>query len=518
MVGRAAKNRLVRHPDLTAAVFKRRMGTNKRINLGRRRFSAIDLSAMVLQSLKADAESALGAPVTEAVISVPAYFNAVQRQATKDAAEIAGLNTLRLINEPTAAALAAGIMDKKAESTFAVLDLGGGTFDVSILEMFEGVMEVRASSGDARLGGEDFTRRIATDLAETAGMQWDNLGSNEREGLLSVAEDLKRRVRVDATASARVAIGKNPLDVELTSARMDEITSDLVSRMRRPIDICLYDSRIQVDDIDRVLLVGGATRMPAVQSLAARVFRKLPERSVHPDHSIALGAAVQAGLVAKHGALDDVVMTDVAPFSLGIASGEKLIGQFIEDRFTPIIERNTILPASRSGSFTTASDGQIEIAVKVYQGEAAVASENILLGTLNVPVPRGPRGRESIDVRFTYDVSGLLSVDVTVLSNQRKFADIIDNLASAMTDGEKSRRLKELESLKVSPFKSAENVALMESLKHLHEMLLGEDRRKLLGMMNEFEAVLKAQDPRAIAAARERLQAVVKDIEANYVR
>ncbi len=473
---------------------------------------------MVLRTLKADAEAALGAPVSEAVISVPAYFNGVQRQATKDAAEIAGLTVRRLINEPTAAALAAGVLDMGAESTFAVLDLGGGTFDVSILEMFEGVMEVRASSGDAQLGGEDFTNRIATDLARTAGEEWDRLEPGEREAFLSIAEELKRRVRPDVPARAQISIGQRPLTVELTTERQDEIVKDLVARLRRPIDVCLYDSSITVDDIDRVILVGGATRMPVVQSLAARVFRKLPERTVDPDHAIALGAAVQAGLVARHSALDDVVMTDVAPFSLGIASGTKINGKYFGDRFAPIIERNTILPASRSQVFATAGDNQVEIQVQVYQGESVVASENVLLGDFFVPVPRGPRGKEAIEVRFTYDVSGLLEVDVRVLSNGKRVVDVIDNLASAMTEKEKMRRLKELEGLKISPFEAAENVALIETLKHLHEMLLADDRRSLQDLLNQFEAVLAEQDPKAIAAERARLLEIVKRIEENYVR
>ncbi|WP_028092126.1 Hsp70 family protein [Pseudodonghicola xiamenensis] len=518
LVGRAAKMRLVRHPKLTAARFKRLMGTDRRIRLGRQSYTAVELSAMVLRTLKADAEAALGAPVSEAVISVPAYFNGVQRQATKDAAEIAGLTVRRLINEPTAAALAAGVLDMGAESTFAVLDLGGGTFDVSILEMFEGVMEVRASSGDAQLGGEDFTNRIATDLARTAGEEWDRLEPGEREAFLSIAEELKRRVRPDVPARAQISIGQRPLTVELTTERQDEIVKDLVARLRRPIDVCLYDSSITVDDIDRVILVGGATRMPVVQSLAARVFRKLPERTVDPDHAIALGAAVQAGLVARHSALDDVVMTDVAPFSLGIASGTKINGKYFGDRFAPIIERNTILPASRSQVFATAGDNQVEIQVQVYQGESVVASENVLLGDFFVPVPRGPRGKEAIEVRFTYDVSGLLEVDVRVLSNGKRVVDVIDNLASAMTEKEKMRRLKELEGLKISPFEAAENVALIETLKHLHEMLLADDRRSLQDLLNQFEAVLAEQDPKAIAAERARLLEIVKRIEENYVR
>ncbi|WP_010140726.1 Hsp70 family protein [Oceanicola sp. S124] len=433
LVGRAARMRLVRHPGLTAARFKRFMGTGRRLRLGRRSYGATELSAMVLRQLKADAEAALGEPVTEAVISVPAYFNGVQRQATKDAAELAELKVLRLINEPTAAALAVGVQERESESTFAVLDLGGGTFDVSILEMFEGVIEVRASSGDANLGGEDFSERIAADLAGGAGLDWPRRDPAEQEALLAVAEELKRALRPGQPARARLALGGRELEVSMTAERLEEIASGLLARLRRPIDICLNDSGTEVEDVDRVILVGGATRMPMMQHLASRIFRQLPDRSTDPDHAIALGAAVQAGLAARDAALDDLVMTDVAPFSMGIASASMMNGRYFTNRFSPILERNTILPASRSQVFSTIQDNQRLIEVKIYQGESAIASENILLGELEVDVPPAPAGMQSIEVRFTYDVSGLLAVDVTILATGRRIGNVIDNLASAMS-------------------------------------------------------------------------------------
>ena len=518
LVGRAARMRLVRHPDLTAARFKRLMGTDRQVTLGGKAYGAVDLSAMVLQSLRRDAEAALGHPVTEAVISVPAYFNGVQRQATKDAAEIAGLRVLRLINEPTAAALAAGVLDRTAESTFAVLDLGGGTFDVSILQMFDGVMEVRASSGDAQLGGEDFTARIAEDAARTAGLDWARLPPGDRAALLTLAEELKRRVDAPDAAPLRVALSGGEIEAGLDAQRFAEITADLTARLRRPIDICLNDSRLKVDDIDRVLLVGGATRMAEVRSLAARVFRKLPERSIDPDHAIALGAAVQAGLVARHQGLDDVVMTDVAPFSLGVESASEIDGRAITGRFSPIIERNTILPASRAQVFRTASDNQVEIEIPIYQGESAVAADNVRLGALHLTVPRGPKGREAIEVRFTYDVSGLLAVDVRVLSTGKQVSQVIDNLAAALSPADKAKRLAALEALKVHPRDEAENLALIETLKHLYTMLLGEDRVFVQGLLDRFEAELAQQNPHAIAVARSDIAEIARQIEQAYGR
>lgn len=518
LVGRPARARLVRHPDRTAARFKRLMGTDKPLRLGSRSYTAVELSAFLLRSLKADAEAQLGEPVTGAVISVPAYFNGKQRQATKDAAELAGLTVLGLINEPTAAALAAGVQDQQDESTFIVLDLGGGTFDVSIIEMFEGVMEVRASSGDAFLGGEDFTAIIARHFATEAGLEWDRADPTTREALLTVADDIKRRLTSADRAESSIAISGKQLDVSLDLSRFEELTQGLVARIRRPIEASIYDSGVQIDQIDRVLLVGGATRMPVIRSLAARIFRQLPERKGDPDHVVALGAAVQAGLIARHSALKDMVMTDVAPFSLGIAANNEINGRIIPDRFAPLIERNTVLPVSRSGVFVTMSDNQTTIRLTICQGESAVASENIKLGEMNVPVPRAPKGREAVEVRFTYDTSGLLAVDATTLSTGLKRTDVIENLAEAMSESDKKRRLKDMEALKISPRDHAENVALVESLKHLYAMLLGTDRDYLATLLNEFDLALVGQDVRHIAAERERINSILREIEAGYVR
>lgn len=518
LVGRAARARLVRHTELTAARFKRLMGTDRQTQLGRNVYSPVDLSAMVLKSLKADAEAQLGQPVTGAVISVPAYFNGRQRQATKDAAEIAGLNVLGLINEPTAAALAAGVQDRKDESTFIVLDLGGGTFDVSIVEMFEGVMEVRASSGDAFLGGEDFTAAIARHFASEAAISWDDADVATREALLAVADDIKRRLSVAERAQGIIGIKGRSVEVSLDQQQFEALTARLVERIRKPIEASLYDSGLSIDEIDRVLLVGGATRMPIIRSLAARIFRQLPEGRGDPDHVIALGAAVQAGLIARDGGLRDIVMTDVAPFSLGIAAAATLRHGYVQDRFAPLIERNTILPVSRFGIFSTIADGQTHILLDFYQGEAAVASENVKLGRMDIRVPRGPAGAEAVEVRFTCDTSGLLVVDATVCSTREAHGAVIENLAEAMSAGEKAQRLRDLERLKVYPKDQAENVALMESLKHLYQILLGQDRKHVAALIVSFEDAMNSQDERIIRAARDRLLPIVREIEDNYVR
>lgn len=518
LIGRAAQRRMVRFPHLTQAVFKRKMGTDAKLRLGPRLYSPVDLSAMLLGSLKSDAEAHLGHEVTEAVISVPAYFNGVQRQATKDAAEIAGLKVQRLINEPTAAALANGVLDRDGESTFVVLDLGGGTFDVSILEMFDGVMEVRSSSGDAFLGGEDFTLSVARHFADQADLDWDKLEAEPREMLVDLSERLKRGLEDKPQVSARIKLLGEEREFSLNQATFDDVTKKLMERIYRPIDRSLYDANLGPDQIDRVILVGGATRMGSIRSAAAKIFKRLPERNINPDHAIALGAAIQAGLADKHSALDDMVMTDVAPFSMGIESNHHEGEHVIHGAFAPILERNTILPASRNSFFSTAADNQTKIDVRIYQGESAMARDNILIGEMTVPVPPKPKGQESIEVRFTYDVSGLLAVDVKVLSMDKTLSTVIDNLAGAMSESEKRARLKDMERLKVAPRDQAENTAVLESLKHLFEMLLGADRDYIRSLLGRFEAALDTQDPKKIAAARKEISEIINDIEANFVR
>ncbi|WP_319825976.1 Hsp70 family protein [Thalassovita sp.] len=516
LVGRAAQKRLLRYPELTKSLFKRHMGSGAGFTLGKKKLSATELSAMLLAALKKDAETYLGCEVTEAVISVPAYFNAIQRQATKDAAEIAGLQIRRLINEPTAAALASGLLDRAAESLFVVLDLGGGTFDVSILEMFDGVMEVRSSAGDSFLGGEDFTQAIARHFGDQVHLDWAKAKPKERETLLSVAEQIKRALASASEAEVTVLFRDQERRFALDVDGFEQLVGGLTGRLRRPIEKCLYDSGISLDQIDRVILVGGATRMPIIRSMAARVFRKLPERTVDPDHAIALGAAVQAGLVDRHQGLDDIVLTDVAPFSMGIESDDKARG--LKGIFSPIIERNTVLPASRTRIFSTTQDNQEKVELRIFQGESAIAQDNVQIGNLMVSVPRNKAGREGIEVRFTYDVSGLLAVDVTVLSTGRVFSEVVDQLAEAMPEARKQALLKEMEKYKAHPREDQSNIVLVETIKHLYEMLLGPDRELVMSLLGRFEAALDTQDPRIIEKERAEIAQLLAEIEAGYVR
>ncbi len=517
LIGRGAQARLTAHADKTFARFKRHMGTDRVFRLGSKDFSATDLSAMLLRRLKEDLEAVHKEPIESAVISVPAYFNSVQRNATLSAAELAGFAVKRLVNEPTAAALAYGLHEIEDESTFIVLDLGGGTFDVSILEMFDGVMEVRASSGDSLLGGEDFTEALAKYFSQEIGSNWEELSGPERETLIVTAEALKRKLSEADSAAVEMSFSGQSTKLSLTRPKFEEVCNNLLMRLRRPIERCLYDAGLKVDAIDRVILVGGATRMQMVRALAARIFQKLPERGIDPDLVVCRGAAVQAALSSHHAALEDVVMTDVAPFSLGVEARKDTMHGSIHNAFYPIIERNTILPASREQQFWTVANMQKEIRINVFQGESPIAPENISIGALSIQVPPAPAGVEGVSVRFSYDVSGLLQVEVKSHSTGVTKDLVITGNAASLSKRDKKARLQVLESLKVHPRDSSANQATLERLKQLYAMLLGPDREIAADLLASFHAVLDTQDARLVEKRRIEIEREISAIEKRYV-
>lgn len=519
LVGSSAYARRLSNPALTHTAFKRHMGSGKEFRLGKQIHSAPELSSMVLRKLRADFAAAYpGAAIGTLVISVPAYFSSAQREATMLAAELAGLPRPRLINEPTAAALAYGLNDRESERNFIVLDLGGGTFDVSIIEMFDGVMEVRASAGDAMLGGEDFTHAVARDIAHSFDTEWSGLSQDEQARVAAAAEAVKRHLSSAEKAEVSIALKEEERKYSLDRQRFEEACANLLIRMRRPIERCLYDAKLSVDEIDRAVLVGGATRMPMIRGLASRILRRLPESGLDPDEVVARGAAVQAALVQRNAALGDLVMTDVAPFSLGIASHIETPHGSIRGGFSPIIERNTTLPASREQLFYTLQDNQAELLVQVYQGEAPIAKENIPIGKISVHVPPARAGVESVRVRFSYDPSGLLHIRVTTVSTGEVKEMVIEGGASALGARERARRLKALEAYMVHPSTDSLNIALQERLKGLYAMFLGEDRHQVADLIARFEGVLDGQDPREIAHIRQELTEVADQLEKSYVR
>jgi molecular chaperone HscC len=518
VIGAAARDRLTAHPAMSAAAFKRAMGTSKVFRLGRRSFSAEELSALVLKSLKADAEAALGHPVDEAVITVPAYFNDAQRKATKLAGELAGLKVERLLNEPTAAALAYGLEDA-AEGAIVVVDLGGGTFDVSVLERFDGIVEVRATAGDNFLGGEDFASAVIDAfLADMERSEPGIRGSGDRSFLALLhdrAELAKRALSTADETTLRIPYGDRELSWTLTRERFETIVEPLLLRLRAPIERALRDAQIRPETLRQVVLAGGATRMPAVRRMIGRLFQRLPATHVNPDEVVARGAAVQAGLKMRDAALEETVLTDVAPFTLGVESVRLGPGgQILSDGiFTPIIERNTIVPTSRSQVMRTIYDGQRAIRFVIYQGESRRVAENLKLGELTIAVPPNKAGQEGVDVRFTYDVDGLLEVEVTALSTKLREQVVIEGQSGNLTEREKEERLRALSALKIHPREQAENLALIARGEHLYQRTLGSEREQVGRLVTEFLIVLEHQDPREIVAARKRIAAILSSLD-----
>ncbi|MET0351309.1 MAG: molecular chaperone HscC [Rhizobacter sp.] len=519
LVGKAARERLQTHPDRTAALFKRHMGSHKTVRLGKRDFRPEELSALILKSLKADAEAALGEAVTEAVITVPAYFSDAQRKATRAAGQLAGLKVDRLLNEPTAAALAYGMHLRGAETRFLVFDLGGGTFDVSILELFEGVMEVRASAGDNFLGGEDFVTCLV-DVFFTRLSLPEKLRKDERfmQQLRAQAEAAKRELSTQPKAAIRVRHDKTEHALEIDEPLLEQACAPLLKRLRAPIERALRDANLRSSELDNVVLAGGATRMPIVRRLVTMMFGRFPAVDLNPDEVVALGAAVQAGLLARDAALNEVVMTDVSPYSLGVAVGMQLgPGAVSQGHFDPVIERNSPVPISRVKQYVPQGEGQAHIDLQIYQGEARLVRDNIHLGTLKVPLPRASVAESAVDVRFTYDVNGLLQVEATVLKTQHTASLLIEGNPGLLTEPEIATLLTSLAELKIHPRDRLENRTLMARAERLYEQYRGDDRQRLGLEILKFEQLLATQDPRAIAPGRRDFEGLIDHLDRHSV-
>jgi molecular chaperone HscC len=516
LVGEAARERLQTHPEQTTSLFKRYMGSARTVRLGDRDYRAEELSALVLRSLKADAEATLGVPITEAIITVPAYFSDAQRKATRVAGELAGLRVERLLNEPTAAALAYGLHDAQGETQFLVFDLGGGTFDVSILEMFDGVMEVRASAGDNMLGGEDFVTLIAGLAFQNGIPDAASTDAVFMQRLTACAERAKRQLGNEANVAFDIAWCGHEARIELDQQAFEKLSQPLLTRLWRPIERALRDARIRAADLDNVILAGGATRMPMIRTLATRMFGRFPAMGQNPDEVVALGAAVQAGLKMKDKALDEMVMTDVCPYTLGTAVSRHMEGGArAHGLYSPIIQRNTVVPVSRVQRYVPIEPDQPSIRIDVYQGESRLVRDNILLGEVTVPLKSGHGHADGVDVRFTYDVNGLLEVEVTVVATSETRRLVVEGNEGSLGPDDVARRFEALATLKVHPRDTLENRTLLARAERLYEQLLGQGRDHLGQMILRFEQVLATQDSRLVARDAALFREALQGIEAT---
>ena len=510
-VGKTAKERLASHPDATAGAFKRYMGTSRKYMLAGKSYSPEELSAFVLKKLREDAERYLGEPVEEAVISVPAYFNDMARNATKRAGIIAGLRVERIINEPSAAALACQNRNEEEDAVLLVFDFGGGTLDVSLVECFDNVIEIQAVSGDNQLGGQDFDEMIEKHFIRSMEISAEGLSSETKAIIRKSAEKCKKDLTREKTAEMVVNCQDIQKKMEISRKDVVNICAPLFERMGKPISRVLMDAGVSAGQISRIVLVGGSCKMPVVRQYIGHLLGRNDMETLEPDHMIALGCGVCAGIKERDEEVKDMLLTDICPFSLGVDIMN------IQNPARPfmsfIIERNTALPVSRESMYANALDNQPEVRVRIYQGEAMYAEDNMRLGELAFKIPRMPKGKVQCFVRFTYDINGVLEVEVRIPVTGEQKRLVIVNKELGMSEEEVAKKLKDFEKIKVNPADEEENRYILDWGQRLFMQTNSEKiREDLVKKLQYFEYVMK-NDPYHLSKVRKYTTVFFASIE-----
>ncbi|MBL8814369.1 MAG: Hsp70 family protein [Planctomycetaceae bacterium] len=521
LVGRAAKELQVVAPERCATVFKRLMGTDRKVSVADKTFRAEELSSLVLKSLKADAEKHIGQEVTEAVITVPAYFSDLQRKATIHAGQLAGFNVRRIINEPTAAAIAYGLHELQKERVALVFDLGGGTFDVSILDQFESTLEIKASAGEIFLGGEDFTRTLASQILAAKGMNFEHTETRHPQlvsRLIHECEKAKRRLTTGEDASVKFPdtdglVSESSESVTVSRTDFLRWTESLLAKTRLPLQRAMSDAGLTRAQIEDVILVGGATRMPQIAAMLKEIFGREPLCQLDPDHVVALGAAIQGGLVHLDSAVTEMVVTDICPFTLGVEVSKDIAGTNRGGYFSPLISRNTTIPVSRMETFCTTTANQSTVKIRVFQGEGRRIDDNLFLAEFELKgIPRGPAG-QVITIRFTYDLNGVLEVEAAADGSGSKASCVITHHAQNLSPEELKRAIEKLQELKVDPAEDQVNRHVLKWADRVYRELSGDARRMLEMLITGFEEALALQDPSAIENHRTTLEQFLESVD-----